>query len=46
MDTAKAEVLRTNIKSIWTAHFSAADKNGDGNVSCEEFLAHMKEVDK
>ena len=44
METKKAESLKKNIKKIWEAHFAPADKNGDGDVSLEEFLAHIKDV--
>jgi hypothetical protein len=44
LDTMKSDDLRKTIKRIWVILFKSADVNGDGTVSCDEFLAHIKEV--
>ena len=44
LNEEKANNLRLTVKQLWSIHFAPADKDGNGNVSYEEFFAFFKEV--
>jgi Ca2+-binding EF-hand superfamily protein len=40
----QVESLKKNIKSLWSVYFAPADADGDGTITSQELINHIKKV--
>ena len=44
LNADQSKALKDNINSIWQTYFQPADVDGDGKITCQELLEHIKKV--
>lgn len=44
LNADQSKGLKDNINSIWQTYFQPADVDGDGKITCQELIEHIKKV--